>query len=119
MHVCRSSEIVEGSRVVVQFEKVAVGVFRVRGDLYGWENRCPHMGGPVCQGTILPAVVESLNDSKASTGFAFDQTDMRIVCPWHGFEFSIVSGRHAAQGSVRLRPIAVSEADGEVYVELP
>ena len=117
--VCSSSEILEGSRLVAQFEKVAVGIFRLNGHLHAWENTCPHMGGPVCQGTILPRVIEPLSDSKASTGFAFDQTDMHIVCPWHGFEFSIVTGRHAANASVRLRPLSVNEIDGDVYVELP
>ncbi|MDE3195689.1 MAG: Rieske (2Fe-2S) protein [Acidobacteriota bacterium] len=117
--VCGASEIPEGGRVVAQFETAAVGVFRLRGELYAWENRCPHMGGPVCQGTILPRVVEKLTDSSASCGFAFDESDMHIVCPWHGFEFSIATGRHAAHSPVRLRAIPVKEVEGEVYVELP
>jgi nitrite reductase/ring-hydroxylating ferredoxin subunit len=117
--VCNSSEISEGSRIVAQFEKIAVGIFRLHGNLYAWENKCPHMGGPVCQGTILPRVIEPLSDSKASTGFAFDQTDMHLVCPWHGFEFSIATGRHAAHGNAKLRTVPVNEIDGEVYVDLP
>jgi nitrite reductase/ring-hydroxylating ferredoxin subunit len=77
------------------------------------------MGGPVCQGTILPGVREHLSDSKASIGFAFDETDMHIVCPWHGLEFSIVTGRHAGNGPGRLRAVPVSEIEGEVLVDIP
>jgi nitrite reductase/ring-hydroxylating ferredoxin subunit len=64
-------------------------------------------------------VVEPLADSKASAGFAFDETDMHIVCPWHGLEFSIATGRHAVNAPGRLRAVPVSEADGEVFVDVP
>ena len=37
--------------------------------------------------------------------------------PWHGFEFSIATGKHAAVSQVELTRVAVREADGEVYVD--
>jgi nitrite reductase/ring-hydroxylating ferredoxin subunit len=41
---------------------------------------------------------------------------MRIVCPWHGYEFSIQSGSHPAKGEIRLKSVPVSEENGVVYV---
>ena len=43
-------------RKVVDVEGVAVGVFCRDGRFTAFENVCPHMGGPVCQGKIIPRV---------------------------------------------------------------
>jgi nitrite reductase/ring-hydroxylating ferredoxin subunit len=113
-----SDAIPEKGRLVVDIGDRTIGIFRVGGRLYAYENTCPHMGGPVCQGLIIPAVRELINDRQVSTGYAFDESEMRIVCPWHGYEFKIETGSHPAKESIRLRPVAVEEEGGEVYVSL-
>jgi nitrite reductase/ring-hydroxylating ferredoxin subunit len=113
-----SAEIPEQGRLVVDLAGRTIGIFRIKGRLYAYENTCPHQGGPVCQGLIIPAVRELLNQENASTGYAFDEDEMRIVCPWHGYEFSIESGAHPAQAEIRLQPVPVSEENGVVYVDL-
>ncbi len=96
--------------------ETTVGVFRVGGKLFAYENTCPHMGGPVCQGLVIPAVREVVDERQVSLGYRFDESEMRIVCPWHGYEFSIETGAHPAKHSIRLTPVAVEEQDGNVYV---
>ena len=115
---CPSDGIPEQGRLVVDIGDTTVGIFRVGGKLFAYENSCPHMGGPVCQGLIIPAVRELINDKQVSTGYAFDESEMRIVCPWHGYEFSIETGSHPAKASIRLKPVAVEEEGGHVYVTL-
>ena len=112
----RSDSIPDNGRLVLDIGDKTIGIFRVRGRLHAYENNCPHMGGPVCQGLIIPAVREVLNDKQVSTGYRFDESDMRIVCPWHGYEFSIESGSHPAKESIRLKRVPVDEEGGEVYV---
>ena len=34
-----------------------IGVFNVAGSFYALRNRCPHKGGPLCQGRLRPHVV--------------------------------------------------------------
>jgi nitrite reductase/ring-hydroxylating ferredoxin subunit len=114
----RSDSIPDNGRLVVDIADRTVGIFRVRGRLYAYENICPHMGGPVCQGLIIPAVRELIDDRQVSTGYAFDESEMRLVCPWHGYEFTIETGSHPAKQSIRLRTVAVDEQGGEVYVTL-
>ena len=113
-----SGGIPEKGRLVVDIGDITVGIFRVGGRLFAYRNTCPHMGGPVCQGLIVPAVREIVNDRQVSTGYAFDESEMRIVCPWHGYEFSIETGSHPAKASIRLIRVTVEEEDGEVYVTL-
>jgi nitrite reductase/ring-hydroxylating ferredoxin subunit len=114
----RSDGIPEHGRLVVDIGDRTVGIFRVGGQLFAYENTCPHMGGPVCQGLIIPAVRELVNETQVSTGYAFDESEMRIVCPWHGYEFSIETGSHPAKPSIRLKRVAVEEEGGEVYVTI-
>lgn len=113
-----SGGIPDNGRLVVDIGDRTIGIFRVGGKLHAYENTCPHMGGPVCQGLIIPAVREVLNDKQVSTGYRFDESEMRIVCPWHGYEFSIETGSHPAKESIRLKRVQVDEEGGEVYVTL-
>ncbi len=116
-HVAASDQLPDGGRLVVDVGLTTIGIFRVNGRLYAYENVCPHQGGPVCQGLLIPGVVETIDrESNASTGFTFNDADARIVCPWHGFEFRIVDGCHPAKASIRLRAVAVDEAAGGIYV---
>ena len=114
----RSDNIPQHGRLVIDIGDTTVGIFRVGGKLFAYENTCPHMGGPVCQGLIIPAVREIVNDKQVSTGYAFDESEMRIVCPWHGYEFSIETGSHPAKQSIRLKRVVVEEEGGDVYVTL-
>ena len=111
-----SADIPENGRLVVDVGDTTIGIFRVKGQLFAYENSCPHMGGPVCQGLVIPAVRELLDDHKASRGYAFDESEMRIVCPWHGYEFAIETGSHPAKPSIRLKPVPVNEEGGQIYV---
>jgi nitrite reductase/ring-hydroxylating ferredoxin subunit len=116
--VCVSDAIPERGRMIVDVGEKTVGIFRVDGQLYAYENTCAHQGGPVCQGAIIPRVRERLDQAQATLGFAFDETQMHIVCPWHGFEYRITTGRHPAKADIALLPIHVTEQNGFVYVAL-
>src|SRR3954469_1255270 len=113
-----SDQVADGGRLVVDIGDRTIGIFRVDGRLYAYDNTCPHQGGPVCQGVMLPGVVERLDDRLASVGFAFNDADPRIVCPWHGYEFRITTGSHPARAAIRLRPVPVHEEEGVIYVAL-
>lgn len=111
-----SEQVPEGGRLVVDIGETTVGVFRFQGMLYAYESVCVHQGGPVCQGRLVHRVVEVLDEGKRSTGLDFDQDDLHIVCPWHGFEYSVRTGRHPGQPRFKLRDFPVEEAGGSVYV---
>ncbi len=112
-----TEDVLEGGRVVVDVEGVEIGIFRLDGRLYAWENRCAHFGGPVCQGALMPRVVERLDEHKRSLGDDFAE-QLHIVCPWHGYEYDVRTGEHPADPSARLRPIDVEEREGEIRVRL-
>lgn len=111
-----SERVPEGGRLVIDIGDKAIGIFRVEGKLYAWENRCAHQGGPVCQGKIIPRVTEVIEPGGESRGFAFDESCLHIVCPWHGFEYDIKTGVHPGRLSARLIRVEVEENEGEIRV---
>jgi nitrite reductase/ring-hydroxylating ferredoxin subunit len=115
-----SDEIAERGRLVVSVDAptgpVTLGVFRFGGRLYAYENVCAHQGGPACQGRIVSRVRERLDDQQRSLGTAFDDATMHIVCPWHGFEYDVTTGRHPGRPDFALCAVAVSEENGRVRV---
>jgi nitrite reductase/ring-hydroxylating ferredoxin subunit len=113
-----SADIPSGGRLVVDIGDMSVGIFRVEDRLYAYLNVCAHMGGPACQGKILPRVVDIVDEEKKAQGQTWDENDPHVVCPWHGFEYSIKTGRHAGIPSISLEAVPVEETEGMVYVTL-
>jgi nitrite reductase/ring-hydroxylating ferredoxin subunit len=111
-----SDAVPEGGRLVVDVGELTIGIFRTGGKLYAWENRCAHQGGPVCQGKIIPRVTEVIEEGGASRGFAFDEAELHIVCPWHGYEYSMRTGEHPGLPRARLKSVAVEETPEGIYV---
>ena len=48
------AEFRPGDRKIITVGGRSIGVFRVGDRFYGIRNRCPHQGGPLCQGRIAP-----------------------------------------------------------------
>jgi nitrite reductase/ring-hydroxylating ferredoxin subunit len=116
--ICGLTELTEGGRIVKVVGETAVGVFKTNGNLYAYENKCPHQGGPVCQGRIVPKTVENLTEEKESRGRLFDTNEMHVACPWHGAEFVISTGKHAALQDFHLRSLKVYSKDEKIFVEV-
>ena len=108
----------DGDRKVVVCGDKEVGVFRIGDEFYAWHNRCAHRAGPVCQGRIMKRVLEPVASDKTTRSQAYDEAESHIVCPWHGYEFSIRSGFHQGNSRVRLRKAELTIRDGEIYVSV-
>jgi nitrite reductase/ring-hydroxylating ferredoxin subunit len=106
-------------RRIVEVDGVAIGVFCRSGTFTAYENVCPHMGGPVCQGKIIARVEERVGQDKTSLGLSFSKEQTNIVCPWHGYEFDIATGRHQGNPRLRLRSVGVRVIDDDVLVAVP
>ncbi len=100
------SEFADGSYRVLKVDSFEFGIFRQGDRLIAYENHCPHDGGPVCQGKVIPRVEEELAPDQTSRGLRFSKKQ-NIVCPWHGWEFDIETGRHCGDPKYRLRPVDV------------
>lgn len=107
-----------GRPTLVEIEGREVGIFAVGESLYAYESRCPHQGGPVCRGQVLGRVRTSVREGGALEPERFDESQLQLVCPWHGFEFDLATGRCTADRRFRLRSYPVTKRDGDVFVDL-
>jgi len=101
-------EYVAGERIVA--------LFNVGGKFYALDGICPHQGGPVCDGLLIHRVEEIIAPDKTYQGMRFSETDLHIVCPWHGWEFNIETGKCAGDGKHGLKRFQAIERDGAIYV---
>lgn len=114
----RLADLQQRERIVVDIEGTGVGVYFLHGEVRAWLNICPHQGGPVCQGKIMPRTVQKVGPDQKSKGLGFSETERNIVCPWHGFEFDILTGRHPSNPDLGLRAVPVRVEDGTVIVTI-
>jgi nitrite reductase/ring-hydroxylating ferredoxin subunit len=89
--------------------------FRLGEDYVAFEDVCPHLGGPVCQGKLARRLVAEV---AADGGVVerFSETDVNLVCPWHGFEFDVRTGVAIADRRYRLRRLELERIGDEVHV---
>jgi NAD(P)H-dependent nitrite reductase small subunit len=93
--VAGSAEIEEGKGCTVTVDGRAVAIFRCRGALYAIDDVCPHRGGPLGEG---------------------DLEGDAVVCPLHGWSFSLSSGEMVGMPNIRVATFEVEERDGNVFV---
>lgn len=106
-------ELPEGTHRIVAVNGVEIGVFNVRGQLYAIPNYCFHQGGPLCEGRVGATI--SADRTTDWTPQWVHEGEI-VVCPWHGLEFDITTGRCLARRRGRLRQYPVHVEDGQVVL---
>ncbi len=109
-------DFADRSGILARAGGLEVGVFMVKGRLHAYENRCRHQGGPVCTGEIIGRFEQVLRPDGTVAGERFADDEVRIACPWHGWEYDLETGECTADRRFRLRRIEVRQRDGEAYV---
>jgi nitrite reductase (NADH) small subunit len=112
------ADLAEGERVLTRLDGREIGIFRVKGRLLAWENRCPHQGGPVCTGDVVGRTELVLAPDRTVVREVRSTDVLHLACPWHGWEYNLETGVCAALPSRRLLRVEVAERDGEAFVTL-
>jgi 3-phenylpropionate/trans-cinnamate dioxygenase ferredoxin subunit len=86
--VARADEIPPGQRKIVDVAGRSIGVFNVGGEYFALRNRCPHQGGPLCQGLLW-----GLWEAPAPGEITYSRKGEILTCGWHGWEFDIRTGQ--------------------------
>lgn len=104
-----------GAFRIVEVGGHSVGLIRLAdGSVHALRNRCPHKGAPICQG-----IVGGTWPPSEPGQLAFGREGEVLVCPWHGFEYDIRTGRELYRDEPTvLRKFGVTVQGGTVYVEL-
>ena len=86
--VAAAEEIPPGERKIVEVAGRSVGIFNLNGELFALRNRCPHQGGPVCEGRRAGFVTATVPGE-----YRYSRAGEILRCPWHGWEYDIRSGQ--------------------------
>ncbi|MFP4527142.1 MAG: Rieske (2Fe-2S) protein [Candidatus Kapaibacterium sp.] len=99
---CRSDELREGAGMAVGSDKAfspGWALFRHNGELYCFENNCPHRHSNLLHKGLLKVGV--------------------LTCPLHGWEFDLESGANVSGDGTRgIRKIKAVEFEGFIYIEV-
>ena len=115
-------EIPPGTRrIVVPFRgRAGIGVFNVGGTYYALRNLCPHKAGPLCTGRGSGRVIADAPPTVADAGLDLVREGEIIRCPWHLWEFDILTGKCLVDPKVRVKlyPVVVEQGEVVVYADL-
>jgi|SRR3972149_7746713 len=95
--VAETSDLAPGQGKVVQVSGKAIALFNADGRFYAVDNTCLHRGGPLGEGELDGTIV---------------------TCPWHGWQYDVTTGAHAANPGVKVDCFPVSVEGSGVFVEV-
>ena len=99
-----ADDLPEGRVKTVTAQTTSLCLVHFDGQWAAMDNRCPHQGGPLGEGSIEDGI----------------EGQCWIRCPWHGWDFDPLTGKppggHEDTGQ-QMYPVKVE--DGEVFVGLP
>ncbi len=80
----------------VKINQTDIALFRFKGKVYAFKDRCPHQGAPLSDGYVKEDCV---------------------VCIYHGWRFKISDGSFINNPTLKLKQYAVEEKNGEIFVK--
>lgn len=95
--VAKTSDLAPGQGKVVQAGETVIALFNLDGRFCAIDNVCPHRMGPLGEGRL--------------------ERDC-VVCPWHGWKFSVETGVSPVNPAVKVKTYAVQVVGDEVRVEV-
>ena len=97
--LCRADEVQEEVGKPFTVNGTHLAVFSYQGKYYATDNRCPHMGYPLSEGSVRDGV---------------------LICHWHHWEFDLKTGGCFLTFGDDVRTFPVEKrADGCLYVGIP
>jgi 3-phenylpropionate/trans-cinnamate dioxygenase ferredoxin subunit len=96
--VARTKDLPPGSARAFQVAGRSIAMFNVEGVIHAIDNDCTHDGGPLSEGVV---------------------GDGCVVCPWHGAEFDLVTGKALTPPAVEdVRSYKVFVSGDDVSLEI-
>ena len=108
--VGRIGEIPPGARRIIELDGRSIGVFNIHDRYVAVRNVCPHELAPVCLGRLGGTTLPS-----APGEWIWGREGEILACPWHGWEFDLLTGA-CLTDKRRLRIYEVTVEDDQIIV---
>lgn len=116
--VAAADELENGDRIVTELEGREIGVFKIDGELYAYTSWCAHQSGPICEGHLGGTLEATFDRETREIDRQWTRDGQLIRCPWHDWEYDLVSGECLSKPGIRLPEHDVRIEDGEIVVTL-
>lgn len=112
--ICKVDDVVAGALLPASIGRSPLIVYRLpTGDIKAVSGRCPHQGAD-----FRHACVTGYTSGDNPHTVVVDRVGEILRCPWHGFEFDLVTGRPLVESpTMQLREYRVVIEGDQVVVE--
>ena len=90
-------DVPPGTIRAVEIQGKTIAVANVDGKFFAINNVCAHVGGPVSEGPLAGKIV---------------------TCPWHGWEYDVMSGKVCQDPSVGVESYRVEVRNQEIFIDV-
>lgn len=111
--VARTADIAPGECRIVEVKRHSIGIFNVNGEFVAVLNICPHELAPVCRGLVSGTTLPSPPGE-----YRWGRDGEILSCPWHGWEFDLLTGKALADPKVRVRRYPTEVREDTIFVVL-
>jgi len=101
------------ARRLIEVKGHSIGLFNVGGEFVAALNLCPHELAPVCRGRVGGTTLPTPPGE-----YRWGREGEILACPWHGWEFDLLTGRALTDERVRIRRYPVTVVDDTIYITL-
>ena len=113
VEIGEASEITDGTTKEVLVQGYGILLARVGDNYYAADNRCPHMGGTLCEGPLTGTALAT-----DEYHFEYGRQGQILRCGWHGWEFDVTTGQALVDPGVRARTYQVTVENGSLIVHI-
>ncbi len=95
--ICHVDDLPKRSSKIVIIKDTPVAVINAGGNIFAWDNRCPHRGASLGDGHI---------------------TDTIVQCKFHLWEFDIERDCALVNDTIKIKSYPVEIIEGEVFIKI-
>lgn len=104
--------------MIVTMNDERIVVLMHDGEFFALSATCRHMGGPVAEGVVVGRVTGVVDDGGCYIRDEFAENEPHLVCPWHGWEYDLRTGKSQGLPSVGLKTYPTTVRDEQVYLDV-
>jgi len=113
-HEVAPADLADGAHRVQLEDGRGLVVVRWQERWWALRDRCPHQGARLSGGVVSGRVPPCLPGEQITV---IDDEPV-LVCPWHGWEYDVATGRCLHDPEIRVRAYQVKVEEGRVWVEV-
>jgi len=106
-----ADSFVAGKPQMITVGRREIGVYRIGDAFRAILNFCPHEGIKICNGRVGGTFVAQ----EAGEFWRAHEGEV-LACPWHGWEFNLLTGVSLHDPRCRLKSFSTEVHEGMVYV---